>query len=54
MQDRTVGGCPVYLMPNPSGLNAHTDVADLAAHFRTAADLADRTDAAAPQDRPRT
>ena len=54
VQDRTVGGRPVYLMPNPSGLNAHTDVADLAAHFRTAADLADRADAAAPQDRPRT
>jgi TDG/mug DNA glycosylase family protein len=40
-QERTVGGRPVYVMPNPSGLNAHTDVDDLAAHFRTAATLGD-------------
>jgi TDG/mug DNA glycosylase family protein len=42
-QERTVGGRPVYVMPNPSGLNAHTDVADLAHHLRTAAALADRS-----------
>lgn len=35
-QDRTLGGRPVYVMPNPSGLNAHTNIDDLAAHFRRA------------------
>ena len=34
---RGVGGQPVYVMPNPSGLNAHVRVADLAGHLRTAA-----------------
>ena len=33
----TVGGTPAYVLPNPSGLNAHTDVDDLAAHLRAAA-----------------
>jgi len=32
-QGRTVGGRPVYLMPNPSGLNAHTNHKDLVEHF---------------------
>ncbi|HEY1280345.1 MAG TPA: mismatch-specific DNA-glycosylase [Acidimicrobiales bacterium] len=32
-QERPLGGRPVYVMPNPSGLNAHTNVAALAAHF---------------------
>ena len=32
-----VGGRPAYVMPNPSGLNAHDTVASLAAHLRTAA-----------------
>ncbi len=36
-QGRTVGGAPAYVLPNPSGLNAHTNVADLAAHLRAAA-----------------
>jgi hypothetical protein len=31
---------PVYVMPNPSGLNAHARVEDLADHLRAAADLA--------------
>jgi TDG/mug DNA glycosylase family protein len=31
-----LAGTPVYLMPNPSGLNAHTDVARLAAHLQAA------------------
>jgi double-stranded uracil-DNA glycosylase len=35
-QSRPLGGRPVYVMPNPSGLNAHTNVAGLAAHFATA------------------
>jgi TDG/mug DNA glycosylase family protein len=37
-QERRLGGRPTYVMPNPSGLNAHTNVADLAAHLRTAAE----------------
>jgi double-stranded uracil-DNA glycosylase len=36
-QTQRVGGRPVYVMPNPSGLNAHTTVAGLAAHFTAAA-----------------
>lgn len=35
-QERTVGGCPTYVMPNPSGLNAHDTVESLAAHLRAA------------------
>ena len=35
--DRGVGDRPTYVMPNPSGLNAHDTVASLAAHLRTAA-----------------
>ncbi len=35
-QTRTVGGRPAYVMPNPSGLNAHATVATLAEHLRTA------------------
>ncbi len=42
-QDRTLGGRPVYVAPNPSGLNAHTDVDDLVGHLRAALELADRT-----------
>lgn len=36
-QPAPFGGRPAYVMPNPSGLNAHTDVADLTIHLRTAA-----------------
>lgn len=35
-QDRTVGGAAAYVLPNPSGLNAHTTVADVTAHLRRA------------------
>ncbi len=38
-----LGGRPVYLMPNPSGLNAHETVDSLAAHLRAAAQLGDDT-----------
>ncbi len=38
-QPGDLGGRPVYLMPNPSGLNAHMDVPRLAAHLRTAVAL---------------
>lgn len=41
-QHHTVGGRPVWVMPNPSGLNAHVGVADLADHLLSAAGLADR------------
>jgi len=40
VQTATLGGVPVYVMPNPSGLNAHDTVATLAAHLRAAVDLA--------------
>lgn len=36
-QPRTVGPTPAYVLPNPSGLNAHTNVGDLAAHLRAVA-----------------
>ena len=36
-QDRTLGGSRVYVMHNPSGLNAHARVETLAEHLRTAA-----------------
>jgi TDG/mug DNA glycosylase family protein len=39
VQTELLGGRPVYLMPNPSGLNAHATVGDLAAHFRSAYEL---------------
>jgi TDG/mug DNA glycosylase family protein len=33
-QDQKVGGRPVWVLPNPSGLNAHYQLPELAAHFR--------------------
>jgi double-stranded uracil-DNA glycosylase len=33
-QGQAVGGRPVWVVPNPSGLNAHYQLADLAAEFR--------------------
>jgi len=36
VQDRTMSGRPVYVMPNPSGLNAHDTVATLTDHLRAA------------------
>jgi len=30
LQDETLGGRPVWVLPNPSGLNAHHQVPDLA------------------------
>ncbi len=35
-QPAPLGGKPVYLMPNPSGLNASTSLDDLVEHLRTA------------------
>ena len=39
-QEARVGSRPTYVMPNPSGLNAHATVDALAAHLRAAASLA--------------
>jgi TDG/mug DNA glycosylase family protein len=36
-QDAPFGGRPAYVMPNPSGANAHVQVDDVAAHLRAAA-----------------
>jgi TDG/mug DNA glycosylase family protein len=43
VQADSFGGRPVYLMPNTSGLNARVSPDELAAHFRAAAELADRS-----------
>lgn len=40
VQPETLDGTPVYVMPNTSGLNAHSQVPDLAEHLRAAAALA--------------
>ncbi len=36
-QERAIGGRPVFVMHNPSGLNAHVQVPDLAAQLQAAA-----------------
>ena len=36
-QERRVGGVAAYVLPNPSGLNAHARVGDIAAHLQAAA-----------------
>lgn len=41
-QDTVFGGRPVYVMPNPSGLNARATPAVLAEHFRSVQELATR------------
>jgi TDG/mug DNA glycosylase family protein len=41
VQPAPFGGVPAYVMPNPSGLNAHATPAILADHLRAAARLAD-------------
>ncbi len=46
-QDRVVGGCPVYVMPSTSGLNAATSLDELTDHLREA------LTAAPPAGRPR-
>jgi TDG/mug DNA glycosylase family protein len=45
--ERTLGGRPVYVMPNPSGINGSSTLADLTDHLRAAAALADRGTGAA-------
>jgi TDG/mug DNA glycosylase family protein len=34
-QEETLGGRPLWVLPNPSGLNAHHQLADLAGSFRS-------------------
>jgi TDG/mug DNA glycosylase family protein len=41
VQAHRFGDRPTYVMPSTSGLNAHSRPADLAAHLREAAALAD-------------
>lgn len=43
VSERTLGGRPVYVMPNPSGINGSSTLADLTGHLRAAATLADRS-----------
>jgi TDG/mug DNA glycosylase family protein len=33
LQDHSLGGVRVWVLPNPSGLNAHFQIDDLAAEF---------------------
>ncbi len=40
-QPESFGGVSTYVMPNPSGVNAHTNVEDLVAHLQAAAARAD-------------
>jgi TDG/mug DNA glycosylase family protein len=41
-QDETVGGVPVWVLPNPSGLNAHYTVDTLAAAYAELREAAER------------
>lgn len=41
-QDETIGGVPVWVLPNPSGLNAHYTVDTLAAAYAELREAADR------------
>jgi TDG/mug DNA glycosylase family protein len=43
LQDETIGGRPVWVLPNPSGLNAHYKPADFARLYGEAAEWAGRT-----------
>lgn len=42
-QSRTLGGRPVYVMPNTSGVNTHVSLDDITEHLAAAARLADRS-----------
>jgi len=53
IQPERIGTTVVYVMPNPSGLNAHVTVDDLAAELRAVAALADRPPPAAGEARRR-
>jgi TDG/mug DNA glycosylase family protein len=40
LQEKTIDGVPIWLLPNPSGLNAHYQLADLARLLRDLDDFA--------------
>ena len=40
-QPNRFGGVPTYVMPNPSGINAHSSLDDITAHLEAALRLAD-------------
>jgi TDG/mug DNA glycosylase family protein len=42
-QDERLGGAALWVLPNPSGLNAHDTVDTLAAAYRAAWDAAQRS-----------
>ncbi len=48
LQPATLGGCPVYVMPSTSGLNAHSRLEDLTDHLREVRGLAERSVSAGP------
>ena len=41
LQEETVGGRPVWVLPNPSGLNAHHQLPDLARLYGQAREYAE-------------
>ncbi len=45
-QPRRLGGRPVWVMPNPSGLNTHASLAELVENLQAASSLAEETPAA--------
>jgi double-stranded uracil-DNA glycosylase len=47
-QPETVGGVPVWVLPNPSGLNAHFQIDDLAREFATLRTAAEHPPTARP------
>jgi TDG/mug DNA glycosylase family protein len=44
LQEDRVGGRPVWVLPNPSGLNAHHQLPDLARLYREAREWAEALD----------
>jgi TDG/mug DNA glycosylase family protein len=42
LQEETVGGRPAWVLPNPSGLNAHYQLPDLARLYAEAREFAER------------
>ena len=48
LQPETLGGRPVWVLPNPSGLNAHYKPADFARVYAEARAYADTLEAGVP------
>ena len=51
VQPQTIGSSVVYVMPNPSGLNAHATIASLADHFRAVQRVVDEQRATSASER---